>query len=607
MTLSFKDTSQVTSVFEAYTNDVFINSKNDSTEHQYTGKQASQKVDEMPQIEKIQDSPCSSLTTIQVSDVPLQITSIEHRSRKEAVPDDKRDGLEGDDPEAEVVRVGAVLGPRERHATLPKFFDTQGRLFRRWSYLKDRVDEAKLQHKAQTPSTKKQPVPALSSLKTTPSSGLQSRPQSITAATTPTLPTQFHPETEDGQAVCEKCLTVNGELNLTSDGGLMKAICSSCLRGDQPSPSSTQEKPQRSAKKADSKRDGHLAARARMQPIIKKPKRSTKETTETRRNLRSSRADELGDAIQDMTGSTGSQVGETTGCDFRGQAIHPPFSPQGEAQREHAPSPSPEKIQQVVNLLHAQTTRTGIAAQIARNDVQGGFPHPTRMCRNGTCPAKHCSCNITQNDQRGIMCSDSTCGKKWFPGHYLEEHCGIQLSDAHDARQTYGSWSCPECACKAKMMRRQRGVHDQAPFSKTPEFGKETLDDDELQQPLKHLTGVILQYINTAHKKPLQPSARTPFLEIPCIRDETHGEPAERPKPLLRSLRLMLDVHPGALVKERILSLQLQDQDISMWIGAVLVSLFSEFVFRAGSPFEDATVWRKGLIHGKSKYGSQFE
>lgn len=545
----------------------------------------------MTQIDNTQDSDRSSLTASQASGEPLPVTAKKHQHGKETSSHDNSSNLspeELDSLEEEIVNA-ALLGCSERHRTLPKCFDNKGRLYKPWAYLKGRTEESKQRYKTQSLATTKRLVPTKRSPKTTTRDNLHPQPQSFNEAVRPPLPTKHQPKTEDGQAVCEKCLTASVELNLVSDGGLMKAICSSCLQADQACSSPLQKKAHQSIKKVETKRDSHRAGQAQSSSI-EKLKHSRKESTGTRRNLRSSPADVQDEGSQTMAGS----------------AIAPvPQQPNPEAivetQRDHAPSPSPPKIQVLVP-YRAETAHIGFAAQIAHDDIQGGVLRPTVTCR--ICPEGHCSCNIAQGDYQGLRCNDSTCGKGWFSGNYLEEHCGIQLSDAHDARKIYGNWFCPECAYKARRMRNHIGALEPAQFSKIPESGKGMFDDNEVQQPLKRLSGLILQYISTAQTKPLQPSARTSFLEIPCIRDETYATSVEGSKPLLRSLRFILDVHPGALVKERILSLHLQDQKLSVWICGVIVSLFWEFVFQAGSPFEDAAIWREGLIHGKSSHSS---
>jgi hypothetical protein len=64
-------------------------------------------------------------------------------------------------------------------------------------------------------------------------------------------------------------------------------------------------------------------------------------------------------------------------------------------------------------------------------------------------------------------------------------------------------------------------------------------------------------------------------------------------------LRRILKVDVGALVKDAVINLQLQDLESSMWMKAILVSLFFEFVFHSPSPFDDAAIWEAGLAHSR--------
>jgi hypothetical protein len=87
---------------------------------------------------------------------------------------------------------------------------------------------------------------------------------------------------------------------------------------------------------------------------------------------------------------------------------------------------------------------------------------------------------------------------------------------------------------------------------------------------------------------------RIPLSEIPCVCDETL-QPAGATRNAVSILRKLLDVPDGVLIMEKATEAKLEETPCSVWIRGILSFLITDFVFHNGSPFEDATLWRKTL------------
>jgi hypothetical protein len=198
-----------------------------------------------------------------------------------------------------------------------------------------------------------------------------------------------------------------------------------------------------------------------------------------------------------------------------------------------------------------------------------------------------------------IVCSDQDCAKKHFNAEYLDRHCGIQLSDARDEQRRDRVWLCPECAHKAKTVQDYLSPVVHGSITRLPKFGNERLDDDVLRDPLRQLSGLLANYMATASNKPTLPNAWTSIWDNSCVHDEGLGSAAGPTKPIVPLLRKLLDVPEGVSVKEKVENCQLHEYRNSIWLRAILVSLFSDFVFHQGSPYDDDKLLHESLTYGK--------
>jgi hypothetical protein len=125
----------------------------------------------------------------------------------------------------------------------------------------------------------------------------------------------------------------------------------------------------------------------------------------------------------------------------------------------------------------------------------------------------------------------------------------------------------------------------------TPLHGRAWLDhEEEICQPLERLTGLLSSYAGTALR--LVSATRVPLLDLACIRSEDTKDP------LVPILRGLLEIHEGVSIRAHIKSLSLEEE-YSMWVKVIMMSLIKHFVFESGSPFEDTTILKKGLSYSK--------
>jgi hypothetical protein len=256
----------------------------------------------------------------------------------------------------------------------------------------------------------------------------------------------------------------------------------------------------------------------------------------------------------------------------------------------HGPAAAPSQSQSTITVrTNAYERDRQVAVSAVHDTLQRQITRFTNAC--DTCRESPCSCDPTKRPADDIMCNGELCFKKWFSNDFLEKYMGIQLSDAEDFRRDYGFWCCPMCSYK-KVKQDARGPNVFASTYILPKCGSETLDDEEVRQSLNEVWGLIGQYIRMAKKSPSM--RMQPLLQIPCVRDEILDE---RYNPLIYVLRRILKVDQGRFVKNAVVDSQLQDLDPSIWMRAVLVFLFYEFIFQSGSPYDDVSIWRKGLVH----------
>lgn len=126
-------------------------------------------------------------------------------------------------------------------------------------------------------------------------------------------------------------------------------------------------------------------------------------------------------------------------------------------------------------------------------------------------------------------------------------------------------------------------------------------EDAEIREPLQALTGILQQYTGTTtmsrnHLSQIDP--HTSILDIPCIRGETL-QSAGAARNVIYVLRQLLNVPEGVLIRNIVTETKLQHISCSVCIRAILSYLITNFIFNAGSPFEDTTLWSKVLTDCK--------
>ena len=235
-----------------------------------------------------------------------------------------------------------------------------------------------------------------------------------------------------------------------------------------------------------------------------------------------------------------------------------------------------------------------VATQSVYEKLQRQISHAPTDC--DACLEIPCSCPRRPIAGQDILCDGEMCAKRWFGDEYLEKYLGIALSDAQYCRRKNGFWLCPECSYK-KSIQDSRGPDVFASAYTLPKYGSELFESEDVSRPLKEFWGLTSQYIRLANKMTAPRSTgMQPLLQVPCIRAEASDDGNNC---LINVLRRILKVGPGILVKDKVLNSQMQGLDCSVWMRAVLVYSFFEFVFDSPCMFDDDSIWRRGLTHSR--------
>jgi hypothetical protein len=200
-----------------------------------------------------------------------------------------------------------------------------------------------------------------------------------------------------------------------------------------------------------------------------------------------------------------------------------------------------------------------------------------------------------------IVCSDQGCAKRQFDARYLGQYCGIDFKDAKLQQQRDQYWLCPECAHKSAVLHGHNNPVAHGSITRLPKFGNKRLEDDFLRDFLRQLSGILTAYSARAASKSVVPNLQMPVWDNPCVRDEMLNPVAGRANPFVSHLRQLLDVPDGVTIKDKVDHYQLHGYRNSLWVRGVLVSLFSDAVFRQGSPFESDDILHQSLEYGKSR------
>lgn len=279
------------------------------------------------------------------------------------------------------------------------------------------------------------------------------------------------------------------------------------------------------------------------------------------------------------------------------------------AKRQIAYQPQPTRTEPMLPSPSAR--EQAIAARVLHERIQQQQSRNSETCNN--CRKNSCSCNATQQPIEKILCSDNDCFRKWWGVDDLQKCCGIKLSDARETKQNFKCWFCPECSKKAQVL--LNAVPTRAPLS--PSRDPRTIvpnasghpgpedcawpEDAEIREPLQALTGILQQYTGTttmARNHSSQINPHTSILDIPCIRGETL-QSAGTAHNVICILRRLLDVPDAVLIRDKVTEAKLQHISCSVCLRGILSYLITDFIFYAGSPFEDTSLWSKVLTDCK--------
>jgi hypothetical protein len=280
-----------------------------------------------------------------------------------------------------------------------------------------------------------------------------------------------------------------------------------------------------------------------------------------------------------------------------------------EAKRQISTQPQPPRTEPILPSPSAR--EQAIAARVLHERIKQQQSRNSESCIN--CRKNSCSCNPTRQPIEKILCSDNDCFRKWWGVDELQKYCGIKLGDARETKRNFNCWFCPECSNKARVLlntvptraslsapRNPRTIVPEASANPGPEDCAWP-EDAEIREPLQALTGILQQYTGTttmARNHLSQMSPHTSILDIPCIRGETL-QSAGTAQNVIYILRQLLNVPEGVLIRNKVTETKLQHLSCSVCIRAILSYLMTNYIFNAGSPFEDTTLLSKVLTDCK--------
>jgi hypothetical protein len=280
-----------------------------------------------------------------------------------------------------------------------------------------------------------------------------------------------------------------------------------------------------------------------------------------------------------------------------------------EAKRQISTQPQPPGTEPI--LPSPSPREQAIAARVLHERIQQQQSRNSESCTK--CRKNSCSCNPTRQPIEKILCSDNDCFRKWWGVDELQKYCGIKLGDAQDTKRNFNCWFCPECSNKVRVL--LNAVPKKPPLSPsrdpqtivpeaTEHLGPEDCawpEDAEIREPLQALTGILQQYTGTttmARNHLSQINPHSSILDIPCIRGENLQSNGTAHN-VIYILRQLLVVPEGVLIRNKVTETKLQHISCSVCIRAILSYLITNFIFRAGSPFEDTMIWSKVLTDCK--------
>jgi hypothetical protein len=238
------------------------------------------------------------------------------------------------------------------------------------------------------------------------------------------------------------------------------------------------------------------------------------------------------------------------------------------------------------------------------------------VCR-GT--KSNCSPSGHPHEDEEILCSDRSCGRKWWGREYLWKYCGIELKDAWEIQRKYdGWWLCPLCLTKAKATTAREPIYVQpsssAAAASTPQpsihpapdlvatkSGRlecELCEDSEIRNRFQHLTFLFHQYTTMVrNKQSTAPHWR--LFDIPSVQDEVLAGSKQPKDSFIQLIRKLIQAPDGVLIKDILRAEGLVETKCSTWVHGVLSDLIGDFIFDSDQPFGNATLLGKTLALGK--------
>lgn len=237
------------------------------------------------------------------------------------------------------------------------------------------------------------------------------------------------------------------------------------------------------------------------------------------------------------------------------------------------------------------------------------LPHdaPLTLAQQKCCEVcqRTCSCDTTQQQERHVQCGGPSiglqCPQHSFTETYLRKYCGIRLEDIHDLRNTHESrcWLCPTCSQQYNRTIKKEETETTA-IKRIPSlYGREHLNDEEIDNKLDALDIIILRYIQVTRKKPLLQYDKVPFWELDFIHK---GEPGS--ELIVNVFREALDVPDGVTIAAQAINLRLQSLEAIDMLRGILALICCQLMEDSTSPFEDVATLRESLVHSEFAHDS---
>jgi hypothetical protein len=562
----------------------------------------------------VNDSDDSSLSTTLTLDEPLLAEDKKQPQANRLSSQEKRQAPSMAElpPEEAIIATALIIPLSERTKRLPQCFGSQGRLFKKFSYLIPKIEEAKDERKAQDMINRQLQPPEVTQSETS------QQPKVSQTADTQFLAHKGQPQSymQESRLASVRHRTGDWPSYAVDENSAPATHPSYHRRGE---PTVVGGVVQNTSNHGSIREGNHeLSPRSgnkRYKKGTQQPKANTKPPRRVRRFPQPTNPDDS--RISSAGHNSTPQVIILGGKVARIEESALPQERKSTLPKEKQRTPLPEGIIITTPLFQ-------IDEQLPPPDnsqISSGISHHARVaafktvhhkieeqharnakvcdrCQQNLCCCKQAGLSPPAPDE--ILCSDENCEKRWYSKEYLMHFIGTELRDAQEYQRKRGFWFCPQCAHKAQVMPKSQ---EQNTLSRLEhgylEVG-EWLGDDEIREPLDRFTGLLKQYSSMVRKKLalLHPQMR--FLDLPCVRDERCGSPADGSPAVTYILRELLDVpQQGFVIKEKIDILNIQETDCTIWIRSVLSFVFCDFIFHWGSPFEDDAILRRSLTYGK--------